>query len=126
MSQGEYVWEELDAVEALEVSQERPGTTDAATATSAIVRNPSTRSIAIASPPPQLDAPEQTPTSSSVLVVRSERPPVESSNPSRVGAAAATEAASVAWMLCELKTKMTTTTKTALEDSSAFVTPSIP
>jgi hypothetical protein len=74
----------------------------------------------MASPCQQLDAHQQT--SSSVLIVRNERPPVESS--SRGEDIATTEAASVTLMLCELKTTtMTiTTTAMALEDSSAFVT----
>lgn len=122
MSQGENVLEELYGVEASEVVlHARPRRISDATATATTaataVRNPSTGPIAIASPPPQFDAHLQT--SSSAM--RNERPPVDS--PSR-GAGAATEAASVALMLCELKT--TTTTTTAMENSSAFVTPSIP
>ena len=119
MSQGENVLEELDALEASKVSQDRPGRISDATTIAApdiTVRNPSNESIATANPP-QLDAHQHT-TSSAPM--RNERPPAESS---RRASWAATETAVVALMLCELKTATTTT---ALEDSSAFVTPSIP
>jgi hypothetical protein len=117
ISQGENVLEELDAVEASGVLQERPGRTSD-TATTHVVRNPSTGSIAIASPQIQQADAHQHKTSSSAM--RNERSSTESLSR---GAEAATEAASVAWMLCELKSTKTTTT---LEDSSAFVTPSVP
>jgi uncharacterized protein YkwD len=98
MSQGENVLEELDTVEVSEVAQETPATSNAVT---------DAWNLSIGAHP-----------QSSSSVVRNERPaPVES--------AATTEAASVALMLCELKTT-TNRTATALEDSSAFVTPSIP
>jgi hypothetical protein len=98
ISQGENVFEELDAVEASAVLQERPGRTSD-TASTHLFRNPYAGSIAIASPQ----------TSSSAM--RNERSSTESLSR---GAEAATEAASVAWMLCELKTAKTTT---ALKDS---------
>jgi hypothetical protein len=116
MSRGENVLEELDAVETSEVSQERPEriTSHAATGATTAVRNASTGSVT--SPPTQhLHAHPQT--SSSAM--RNERSPTESLG--RGGAT--TETAFVALMLCELKTATTTT---ALADSSAFVTPSIP
>jgi hypothetical protein len=117
MSRGENVLEELDAVETSEVSQERPEriTSHAATGATTAVRNASTGSVT--SPPTQhLHAHPQT--SSSAM--RNERPPTESLSRASW---ATTETAFVALMLCELKTATTTT---ALADSSAFVTPSIP
>jgi hypothetical protein len=118
MSQGENVLEELDAVEASTVLQEKPGrTSDHPTAAPITGRNPSTGSVAMASAQPQLE-PQQHITSSSAM--RNERSPTESLSH---GAEATSEAAAIAWMLCELKTAKATT---ALEDSSAFVTPGIP
>jgi hypothetical protein len=119
ISQGENVLEELDALDASAVLQEGPGRTSDA-ATTQVVRNSSTRSIAIASP--QIQQPDAHPQTSS-SAMRNERPPVESPSNS-IGRAAVTEAASVAWMLCELKTAKATTM--ILENSSAFVTPSVP
>ena len=117
ISQGENVLEELDAVEASAALQKRFGRTSD-TATTPVIRNQSTGSIAIASPQiQQHNAHPQT----SLSAMRNERPPTKSLTR---GAEATTEAASVAWMLCELKTAKTTTT--ALEDNSAFVTPSVP
>jgi hypothetical protein len=111
MSQGEHVFAELDSA-SVEASHARPapGTSDAAsaTATATTVQNQSTGSIASASPPAQqLDAhvpPQTTCSSVQQVVVRNKRPAVDSG---AAGAVATPEAASVALMLCELKTTTT-------------------